>query len=592
MLSTHKGTVLIKNPSGQFEKVTVDNEVNISDCHWRDDVPEIHWKLEDSKTTRITPFPKLYRHFRYNEPVFNNYLTRWLNVHSNQFKAGMEIIDHFECGINNVILMAEMQSGKTGTVRYVAHWLLHCHHSLFTEKINSSQMFFICGMNDNDLRRQAIKEFEGIIPEDNILFSKQLQKWNRVGSSTNNVRFLIIDESHYASNINSQIDQFVKSISTEQLLVVSVSATAMAELATSTAYEKGRIYLRPGTGYYSITELFKRDRVRQSMDITNNQSNFIDLVTEIYQHQKEHDEKKYNIIRIPNQWYYKDLQDDISEMDLDIHYINHHTTESICVNDFNKYLTDEPEKTTIIWIYNSLRAGKQLNTEHVGAVHDTAKSTPDTIAQSLLGRILGYNKRNDHVICYTDLKSARLFLHWVSNLYDITKIPTGSRGIKNGYTETSRTWKLHPPILVVMNDEMRRHYRTLKQRHSNRYPYKADLIRDLILSSSVDRSDLEDIFENYKPGRCGGVMALTEDNTLRSFSEHWSRNYQCHLDKTPIRGFDAFIPGNYFYIYANLNLYSSDYGKVLITYKEYVNNTVSAEYVNVSKNSRFALPLT
>ena len=97
----------------------------------------------------------------------------WLNVHPNQYNAGIEIIEYFQVGINRVVLMAEMQSGKTGTTRYVVHVLqrLTPPSGWNDEKFKPENIYFICGMNDNDLRTQAINEFSGLIPEKNVLFS-------------------------------------------------------------------------------------------------------------------------------------------------------------------------------------------------------------------------------------------------------------------------------------------------------------------------------------------------------------------------------------------------------------------------------------
>jgi hypothetical protein len=169
--------------------------------------------------------------------------------------------------------------------------------------------------------------------------------------------------------------------------------------------------------------------------------------------------------------------------------------------DFNNYVKEAPPRFTIIWIYGSLRAGKQLNTRNIGFVHDTAVSSPDTIAHSLLGRILGYNKRNNHVKCYTDVKSAQLMCKWMTDIYDVTKIPAGSRGIVNGYTDTTKTWQLHPPYAVMLDKESRAYFRALKQRHTNRYPYKAEFIECIVESSPPSISDeLERIFDTYEPG--------------------------------------------------------------------------------------------
>lgn len=550
---------------------------------------------------KIIPYTSLKRYKVYTEPKYQNYMQKWLNVYPNQYQAGLEILETFQDGINNVVLLAEMQSGKTGTSRYVVHALQHLTGppGWDDSRFIPQNMYFICGMNDNDLRSQAIAEFQDLIPERNIMFSKQLQHFNGLKHALKHYSkpsLVIIDESHYASFKSSQVDKFLRCVQRDNpdMLTLSVSATAMAELANSEQIGKGCVYLRPGHGYYGMQDLFQTGHIKQSADITKQQTKFIDLVVEEYEYQQDCADHKYNIVRLPNQWYYKDLQEDLEELDLNIKFINHHTCTGMSASDFNQYINDAPECFTIIWIYGSLRAGKQLNTRHVGFVHDTASSGPDIIAQSLMGRVLGYNKGCHYVRCYTDVKSAKLMLNWVKSAYDIMKIPIGCKGVIGGYSEQllKRNWELHVPIAVHMDQDMRSYYRTLKQKHGNRYPYKRDLFIDLVLASTSDIELLKNIFDTYEPGHCGGLMILTEDNKPKSFKDHWTSNFRAHIDGKLVHccDIDNNKPGRYFYIYVNLNIESYEYGIALITYKEHVQMGGQSDKtaVRVKDSSRFS----
>lgn len=543
---------------------------------------------------RFIPYTKLRHYYNYTEPEYQNYMKSWLNVHSNQYEAGVDIIDYFYEGISNVLLLAEMQSGKTGTSRYVVHALEHLSGPPGWDETRfiPERIYFICGMNDNDLRSQAIQEFQGFIPEKNIMFSKQLQQFNHSQHDTVRPSLVIIDESHYASFCSSQVDQFMTAVTHPDMLVLSVSATAMAELANSEIVGTGRVYLKPGPGYYSMRDLFNKDRIKQSIDITKCQNKFIDLVVEEYEYQQEHMDRKYNIVRLPNQWYYKDLQEDLEALDLDIRFINHHTCTGMSASDFNEYVRDPPEQFTIIWIYGSLRAGKQLDTSNIGFVHDTSSSGPDIIAQSLMGRILGYGKEQHHVRCYTDVKAAKLMLGWVQAAYDIMKIPIGSKGIVGGFSENlmKRNWELHQPIPVPLDQNMRTYYRALKQRHGNRYPYKNDLFIDLALAATANREKIINIFETYKPGHCGGLMILTESNKPKSFRDHWTSNFVACREGKQVHCCEVNVPGKYFYVYVNLNIESLEYGTALITYKEHIKagGEQGRAAVRVKSNSRFS----
>ena len=84
-----------------------------------------------------------------------------------------------------------------------------------------------------------------------------------------------------------------------------------------------------------------------------------------------------------------------------------------------------------------------------------------------------------------------------------------------------------------------KHYRDLKEKFKNRYPYKDELYFDIMDLARTDQKKIEDILDNYQPGEHGGLMVLTENNKERSFREHWSANYRCYLEQKPTRGFEA-----------------------------------------------------
>jgi len=607
MLSLHRNYIDSNKPvsfqvkiDGTLKTINSVSELVLPEHYFKPNKNKVlEWN--NGKNTRYTPLNLIRKHMTYTEPVYMSWMKNCLNVHENQYNAAQDIMEFFECGCNDVILAAEMQSGKTGTVRYIVHNLLHVSgcDDPWEERMQAERIYFICGMNDNDLRKQAIAEFAGLLSEDNILFSKQLQKWNQNPPRyrQNRVSVIIIDESHYAGQVNSQVDKFLKSTKQCKPLILSVSATAMAEMAMSQHTDKGIVYLKPGPGYYGISDLFDNARIEQSVDITNKPMDFIDLAAGEYDSQQGRDEKKYNIVRLPSQWYYRDLEDELNVLDLNIAFINYHSQLDevdkdiqLDISDFNKVIEAKPDKFTIIWIYGTLRAGKQLNTYNIGFVHDTAHSSPDTIAQSLLGRIMGYGKKRHMVKCYTDIKSARLVQKWFENMFDVTKIPKGSKAIVNGYADKMLKWELHPCIGIKLSSDLCAFYRALKQTHTHRYPYKWELFEDLIDSADGSiQSELSRILSDYEVGPGGGLMVLTENNAVRSFAEHWIGNYYNHLKGKPVRGFNVNdeVTGSFYYVYVNLNIKSLQYGYALVTYKEYVGKNKGKQHILVNPKSRF-----
>jgi len=502
-----------------------------------------------------------------------------LNVHANQIRAGRAIVEYYDAGIDRVILIAQMQSGKTGTAKYVTHLLI-------AQGIPAREIYFICGMNDNDLLNQARREFKSLLPVENILFSKQLQTW-----PGGVVRCVITDESHYASNRHSQIDQFMQKIKT-RYLSLSVSATPMAELAGSIGESVGRVILEPGPGYYGIKDIFANGYLQESVDITHCPEKLVEIIAKECHAQWDNVELKYNIIRLPNQWYTRDLEDEIRPLFPDIRFINHHMSNKGAEEDFNTYLKAPPSATTIIWIYGSLRAGKQLNTENIGFVHDTFRSGPDTIAQSLLGRIMGYQKERHGVTCYTDISAATLMLNWVKKGFDPYYIPHSSRAILNGYQGKAVNCIYHPPLAVVLDGRLVDYYRELKLKHGNRYPYREELITDIQLSATTDRLKIEQIFQSYSPGLCGGLMILTEYNVARSYRENFTLNYNKFTEGCPVGNFLT-VSGatSHYYIYMDLHRHSDTYGTILIIYKETSTHDAvcPAEHIRLKPKSRFLL---
>ena len=541
----------------------------------------------ESNTKRARTKTKIHRK--------TDYLLDKYNIHDNQKKAGEEIIDNYNYNIRYCILVAQMQSGKTGTAKYLVYYL-----SKIKKEIEMNDIYFICGMNDNDLRSQAVKEFKSLIPEKNILFSKQLQKLSCENYSSiviSSTALLIIDESHYGSNRGSQIDKFLKYINGTNSnfnYTLSISATPMSEIATKDNYGKALVYLRPDVAYYGIKDIFRDGNIYQSSNLSKDDFNdFLDIIEKEYERQKKSN-WKYGIIRLPCQWYKEFTESCINSLDYECCYIDHHSNNPDKEINFNDYLSDKPQKFTIIWVYNSLRAGKQLNTANIGFTHDTNNSNCDIIAQSLLGRCFGYNKEKHNVHCYTDMVSAKEMLDWVQNWYSELLIPSGCKNVKNGKTNKVKKWNLHPPLLITLPNYLTQYYRELKIKHNNRYPYKEDLFDDIVRNSGENEELVRKIIasQTYHPGKCGGLMILTEANSFNSFKSFWSSNYKAYLSGKPVRGFDANNNGHnkLFYVFYNLNPNSDEYSKLLITYKEKLDSIREATYVTASNKSMYYQP--
>lgn len=507
-------------------------------------------------------------------------------IYPNQKKAGKEILTIFSKYSKYVILVAQMQSGKTGTCKYVIKKMIKNHN------LCVKNCWYICGMNDNDLLCQTQTEFKKILLRSNILYSKGLQRKHYLAKSeepSNSKTLIVIDESHYAGCTDSHIDLFIQQITnseTDEIYILSVSATPMAEVVTAKSYNKRVVTLIPDINYYGLSDIYSANLLFQSANICTEFEKFSDDIIAEYERQREAKKWKYLIVRLPNHWYTSDISIDIKELCGNIKFINCHYSETSCeddgsggikTRDFNSYVLLPPKKMTIIWIYNSLRAGKQLNTKNIGMVYDSSNSGTDVTAQALLGRILGYFKKEDKVRCYTDLDSAKRMLGWITSDFSDKTVPLKSKGVLNRPL-VFNNWVQHVPICVTLLSEYLEAFRLLKLKNGNRYPYKKSIKTAII--DSIEDKEIKAILElvlgdTYHDGRYGGLMVLTEYNADRSYKEHWESNYKKCKNGELIRGFEVGAEqisescNKFSYVFVNLHKFSKTYGKCIICYKEY-----------------------
>ena len=361
-----------------------------------------------------------------------------------------------------------------------------------------------------------------------------------------------------------------------------------------------QIILKPDNEYYGLEKIFKNNKVFQSINLNGDITPFIDIVEKEYDIQKENKSWKYCIVRLNNKYYNSDIQEEITNYGFDIDFINYHMEEykyNTNLINFNNLINNPPPKMTIIWIYNTLRAGKQLNTTNIGFIHDSYYTNTDTTAQSLIGRICGYNKEKDNVNCYVDMKSAERMLKWINNNYSSLLIPMKSKNILNGANYNETDWKLNIPIYINLDKKYVDLFYQYKLKYNNRYPYKNKLLSAIL--SSIDDDDkydkINNIISNYNFGKFGGLMVLSEKNAYRSFNENWTTIYKAYEKNKKIRGFEVSLDQisdyntKFYYIFCNMNIYDKQYGGCLIVYKKYlkVKSITTKLNIEINNKSRF-----
>ena len=550
-----------------------------------------------------------YFHVCYNSPADEDqpddvevsghwrYMSKDLDVHPQQVDAAQDIAELILRGARNVLLVAQMQAGKTGTVRFTLFLLQYVSMSLaHTEKFRKEKVYFICGMNDNDLLHQARRELGHFIPEENIMFNKQLQQvmhvWSDSQLQTLDPALVVVDESHYGSNVEGMVDEFL-SLFEKKPYVLSVSATAMAEVVSAEASGTTIVSLGTSDEYYSLDEMDKRGLLRQSHPVLNGDGElspeFIDIFEDEYSLQHKRKERKYNIIRVPTWGVYIEIQEHVKEYCYEMELIDAHSTaETGDVDDFNDYIREEPALFTLIVVYGKLRAGKQLDTTHVGFLYDTASSTPDVIAQSLAGRACGYGKRWHGVRVYTDCEAARAMVHWTKHGYSPDHVPKGSKGVIGG-TSPGEQWLRHVPLLLRPQSEVIEWVARMFRKHGYRYTYKNQFFD--ALRSLDDTGTLNHIFDTYDPEHNCGLMILDEGNACGSFYKNWVIPLRSWMKGTNYQGVSAVLPGRYFSVRVNLRTDDPYYGHVIVLYKDHVSTAHKGDQRSVAlvrSNSRFA----
>jgi hypothetical protein len=341
-----------------------------------------------------------------------------------QLIAGKKILTDYNNYYRWILLMAQMQSGKTETFLFVAAEMIR------HKKIDNVVIF--SGNAEIDLKTQLKDEVEGNkkskfyrkynkylrnngMEEDyrtdiidniklkiNIVWGTELKKY--YGPCTNTL--FIWEESHYAQTIKQCPDIFLKQIGIaangdECLLrkkgnyVLSISATPFSEICDlyNQHQNKGFVIMEPGYNYNSIERMVENNRIKYYSSLKDG------LITAL---NTPHVGHKYAIIRITTK-NNKEVETIIHNNKWKIVYFDSISSEEDKRNGKETWETMEnaPKQDTVILIRNKCRMGKNLTKTHILFCFETCKkSNTDTILQGLLGRICGYSTNSENIDMY------------------------------------------------------------------------------------------------------------------------------------------------------------------------------------------------
>lgn len=541
------------------------------------------------------------------------------NIYPNQWKAAERICDYFLKGYRYVLLTAQPQSGKTGTCQAVCYLVRE-----LKEKLKITNYWFLCGMNDNGLKKQQTLEFNGLIDKKNVLFSKDMQMYKPVKGNQADYfenSLIILDESHYAQTAyeakQSMVHQFLNKhvgLSLDgiedknkgkNLWFLSVSATPMSELVhflrpiernnEMIEIPKAQVQLEPASTYYGFKRMKELNKIHKSFNVAipEERQKFADILTKHYLQQKAEKNYKYALIRFSNTGHGDEYRQAIQLLiNFPIKYIHFHS-KFMYMNDINKIVSKAPDTFTIIEVYHSLRAGIQLNTKNICLVHDSYRANTDVTAQGLAGRCCGYNKEDHGVEIYCYMERLDGYIKLVEENFNANYVPGNCYNVKMGYRENmGDKFKSNIPMGGKLSEEMIEKYRKLKE-ETKQYGVRFERngymeeVREL---EFVDK-------ELWDKSKFVGITIMDEKNKeeknskTNTWIKFWNPAFKSFEDKRPgsyFRHSELAEDETYFkYIYVNVKKDHPQYGWMLITSKQRYEGDDPSSYITTTGKEQF-----
>jgi hypothetical protein len=321
-----------------------------------------------------------------------------------------------------------MLSGKSGAFNFLIKRMF--------EMDLIDHAYILCGSTEIKLKEQTIDDVEeyhsGKSYKDNITVAFR-QDFDRLAMITSRT-LIVVDESHLDAKRDQMLDKFLKRhnldmsgssdfMEQNNIYILSVDATPFAEEADIfyrkankiEHHLKGRVFMEPGEGYYGVKNYLQDRLVKETLDLktAGGRREFNLLLTEL----KIQERKKFIFIRAKKNskiWYEMEKLIKLCGIPI-VFYDSSKTgaktqfalTRDEAAEYQQKYgitipnLEDEPTRTTVVVVKERLRCGKRICKHHIGFVWETSwDPKTDTICQSLLGRMCGYDVGPDRPSIY------------------------------------------------------------------------------------------------------------------------------------------------------------------------------------------------
>ena len=334
-----------------------------------------------------------------------------------QETASNSILQYFWDEFRWVILLAQMQSGKTDTYMFVAFELLR--------ERNVKNVMIFGGFQDKELVEQlkdfmpslklyrrymeeslhlSIDEREDIenmiMTNIKVLCGSELTQAYLEVSDT----LFIWDESHFAQNKINRPSKFMGSVNisadgdTTKLegdrnnYVLSVSATPYSEISDTIHEDQSKkiVKMTPGEGYIGVGKLLRNNQIIGFK--TWEEALPICLVDQL-----KNATPKYSVVRLRGEDNMEKAIQIAHEAGIDYEIYDGEQKALRKKNpdqtkiQFLSELANAPARHKVVFIRGMLRMGKRIPKTHISFVMETSKNAlTDVILQGLLGRMNGY----------------------------------------------------------------------------------------------------------------------------------------------------------------------------------------------------------
>jgi hypothetical protein len=347
-----------------------------------------------------------------------------------QLGASTSILGYFATAFRWVILLAQMQSGKTDAYMFVAFDLLR------EKKVK--KVVLIAGFQDKELIDQLkqydeplerYREYMSVnlqISKDDIRSVVRLIKNNIsviYGSQLDKTKYeqasdtlFIWDESHYAQNKINRPFKFIREVDISpdgdvsklegerNNYFLSVSATPLSEVSDSIHENQHKkvVKMKPGKDYVSVGKLHRAKKIIGF-------KNWETTLPVCFKKQKESVIPKISVVRFYGDKHMEkgkkiaeDAGIDWEIYDAEAKKHTKQTQDQTKMQSLND-LENAPKRHKVIFIRGMARMGKRVPKTHISFVMETSKSSnSDVLLQGLLGRMCGYHTNEDILIYVTE----------------------------------------------------------------------------------------------------------------------------------------------------------------------------------------------